>query len=167
MKLPADSESFIRTARLDLEPMLRMHAGEMFPLLDDPALHEFTGGNPPASELALAELYAFREARRSPDEAELWLNWLVRDRIAGTAVGYVQASISDGESSVAWVIATRSQGRGFATEAATALIGWLRSHGAPPAIACVHPDHAASQKVASGAGLRRTDRVEDGEEVWA
>jgi hypothetical protein len=34
------------TERLDLEPLTEAHAAELAPLLDDPALHEFTGGTP-------------------------------------------------------------------------------------------------------------------------
>jgi hypothetical protein len=32
--------------RLDLEPLAVAHAAELAPLLDDPSLHEFTGGAP-------------------------------------------------------------------------------------------------------------------------
>ena len=35
-----------RTERLDLEPLVAEHAAELAPLLDDAALHEFTGGAP-------------------------------------------------------------------------------------------------------------------------
>jgi hypothetical protein len=34
------------TGRLDLEPLAVAHAAELAPLLDDAALHEFTGGTP-------------------------------------------------------------------------------------------------------------------------
>ena len=39
-----DLEQGWRTERLDLEPLLATHATELAPVLDDPALHEFTGG---------------------------------------------------------------------------------------------------------------------------
>ena len=35
-----------RTERLDLEPLAVAHAAELAPLLDDPRLHEFSGGAP-------------------------------------------------------------------------------------------------------------------------
>jgi hypothetical protein len=35
-----------QTGRLDLEPLLATHAAELAPVLNDPALHEFTGGTP-------------------------------------------------------------------------------------------------------------------------
>jgi hypothetical protein len=42
------------------------HAAELAPLLDDTALHEFTGGAP-LSAAALAVRYARLAARRSPE----------------------------------------------------------------------------------------------------
>jgi len=41
-----DPEQGWATERLLVEPLLQAHAAELFPLLDDPALHEFTGGAP-------------------------------------------------------------------------------------------------------------------------
>ena len=58
------------TERLDLEPLAMAHATELAPLLDDPSLHEFTGGAPlPAA--ALAGRYARLAARRSADGHQL------------------------------------------------------------------------------------------------
>src|SRR5947199_4579863 len=53
------------TGRLDLEPLAVAHAAELAPLLDDAALHEFTGGTP-LSEAALTARYTRLAARRSP-----------------------------------------------------------------------------------------------------
>ena len=52
------------TERLDLEPLAVAHAAELAPLLDDPCLHEFTGGVPLAAA-ALAARYARLATRRS------------------------------------------------------------------------------------------------------
>lgn len=164
--LPGDAESKIVTDRLDLEPLLQCHATELYPVLSDSKLHEFTGGEPPASLESLAELYAWREARRSPDGEELWLNWVIRERDGGAAVGYAQASVESSHAWVAWVVGTAWQNRGYASEAARAVVEWLRGLGVREIRACVHPAHVASRKVATHAGLRRTDRTSDGEEVW-
>jgi hypothetical protein len=40
----------ISTDRLDLLPLSVGHAGEMASVLDDPALHTFTGGSPSTAE---------------------------------------------------------------------------------------------------------------------
>jgi len=53
------------TERLDLEPLAVAHAAELAPLLDNAALHEFTGGAP-LSAAALAARYARLAARRQP-----------------------------------------------------------------------------------------------------
>jgi RimJ/RimL family protein N-acetyltransferase len=64
------------------------------------------------------------------------------------------------------VVGVRYQGRGYAAEAARALVGWLADHDVRGLVAHIHPGHAASARVAERAGLQPTgDRV-DGEVVW-
>ena len=62
------------TERLDLEPLTVAHAAELAPLLDDLALHDFTGGAP-LSAAALAARYARLSERRSPGGDQLWGNY--------------------------------------------------------------------------------------------
>ena len=161
-----DFEATIQTSRLDLIPLRREHAEPMYPLLCDGALYEFTGGNPPVSLDVLAALYERRETRHSPDGKELWLNWMIRERESGEAVGYVQATIAASKTNVAWVVGTHRQGLGFATEAARAVVALLVVQGVSGIQACVHQRHLASQKVAAKAGFTRTLCLSDGEEVW-
>ncbi len=111
--------------------------------------------------------FAKWEARRSPDGAELWLNWVLRRRDDGRAVGYVQATVGDGDAAIAWTVGTAFQRQGFATEAGHALIAWLRDNlGVPLIVGSVHPDNIASQTAARRIGLRPTDRRHEGEVVW-
>lgn len=165
--LPSDSDLEIVTPRLNQVPMSRGHAAIMFPLLLDEKLYRFTGGSPPASEQSLAAVYASRESRCSPDGNELWLNWLIRQKEAGVGVGYTQATVHSTHAFVAWVVGSPHQGFGYASEAAEALVAWLLTRGAPRILACVHPNHAASQRVAKNSGLKKTEDIIDGEEVWA
>ena len=58
------------------------------------------------------------------------------------------------------------QGRGYATEAAQALVGWLHGHGVANVTASIHPGNAASAAVARRAGLVPSSEVVDGEVVW-
>jgi len=142
-------------------------ADDLFPLLQDPALGRFTGETPPADVEAVRAGFARWEARRSPDGAELWLNWVLRRRHDARAVGLVQATVGDGDTAVAWTVGTTFQRQGFATEAARALIAWLRDTvGVPVIVASIHPDNVASQTVARRNGLRPTDRLDEGEVVW-
>ncbi len=160
-----------RTARLLLEPLTAAHAAEMAPLLDDTALHEFTGGRP-ASGPELAARYQRLAARRSADGTQLWGNWVVRAAGTGMAAGTVQATLpaagpDAGPAEIAWVIARPAQGNGYAKEAAASLADRLRADGWQ-VIAHIHPGHRASQAVARAAGLACTGETrDDGEIRWA
>ncbi len=158
----------VTTDRLVLAPLTVDDATAMLPVLADPALYEFTGGEPPTHD-ELVRRYTHQQVGHSPDGSQRWLNWVVRRRADGTPVGYVQATVdtTTAATEVAWVVGTRWQGRGYATEAATGMAAWLRAHGIARLTAHVHPDHAASAAVATSLGLRRTGHSVDGEEEWA
>lgn len=155
----------LRTPRLVLEPLSPAHAEEMAPVLADPALHRFTGGVP-ATVDELRERYARQAVGRSPDGRARWLNWVVRHE--GAAVGHVQATVLDAAAGpvaeLAWVIGVVHQGRGFAREAAAAVVAALPAGAV--LVAHIHPDHAASAAVARALGLRPTGVVVDGEVRW-
>jgi RimJ/RimL family protein N-acetyltransferase len=154
-----------------LEPLRVDHAGEMFAVLDDDALHRFVGGRP-VGEAELRARYARQVAGRSPDGRRRWLNWIVRRSADGVAMGFVQATVSDGDeggrltAELAWTIGVAFQRRGYAREAALAVVGWLRSRGVARFVAHIHPDHAASATVARALDLRPTAIVVDGEVRW-
>ncbi len=159
-----------QTARLTVEPVEAAAADELFTLLDDKALHAFTGDAPLGRD-ELRARYARLASRRSPDGAEIWGNWVLRDRDTGLAVGTLQATLPAGgpvagPALVAWVIGTAAQGRGLAGEAASSLVSRLTAEGWRVA-ADIHPEHAASQGVARRAGLLPTDEVVDGEVRYA
>lgn len=162
----------IRTGRLDLLPVRAGHAEEMAGVLADPALYGFIGGSPPAAA-ALRGRYE-RITAGSPDPAVSWCTWVIWLPEAACLTGYVEATISGqaapgspgGVAEIAWVIGTRWQGRGVATEAARALVGWLRQQPVRTVIAHIHPDHHVSAAVAAAAGLTRTSAQQDGEIRW-
>jgi RimJ/RimL family protein N-acetyltransferase len=159
----------IVTERLTLEPLRVDDADAMAAVLDDDAMHTFTGGHP-ATPAELRDRYR-RLVAGSPDPDQLWLNWTVRVQPEGTRVGAVQATVTcmpqgAPAAEVAWEIGVAWQGRGFATEAAIALIAWLLARGVATLTAHIHPDHAASSIVAHRASLRPTDAQVDGETVW-
>jgi RimJ/RimL family protein N-acetyltransferase len=157
----------IWSARLRLVPLTVADAAEMVDVLSGEALYTYTGGAPPG----LAELrarYARQVAGRSPDGREEWRNWILRREPGGEAVGYVQATITGQgrRAEIAWVVGQRWQGRGYATDAARALVGWLDARGVQIIQAHIHPGHAASAAVARRAGLRPSGVVTGGEQLW-
>lgn len=154
--------------RLTLVPVRVAHAGEMARVLSDPDLYGFIGGSPPTAPELRARYE--RWIAGSPDPTVSWCNWVIQLHQPRLLVGTVQATISvDGDqlaAEVAWVVGKRWQGQGFATEAARALVGWLRRQSVDPVVAHIHPRHVASAAIATAAGLTPTEKWHDGERIW-
>jgi RimJ/RimL family protein N-acetyltransferase len=161
-------DAIISTSRLTMRPLLVEDAEEMAIVLADPALHEFTGGEPATLDELRARYATWAQGSGSVDE--LWLNWIVRLGTDGVAVGTVQATVENPNAAatayVAWTIGTPWQGHGYAGEAAIGLVQWLVGQGVESVVAHVHADHHASAAVAARAGLQRTSEMFDGEVVW-
>jgi RimJ/RimL family protein N-acetyltransferase len=156
----------IETERTVLSPLRERDADEMVTVLADVTLYEFTGGEPPTLD-SLTERYRHQVAG-SGDPNEVWRNWIIRTNGDGRAVGFVQATVMGDAAEVAWVVGVSDQGRGLATEAATAMCEWLADNAVRRIEAHVHPRHVASQRVAARIGLVPTGRLdEEGEEIWA
>ncbi|WP_406383068.1 GNAT family N-acetyltransferase [Streptomyces sp. NBC_01618] len=165
--IPGPGPAPFATARLDALPLRVGYADEMAAVLDDPALHTYTGGAPetPGELLARYE----RWTAGSPDPGVGWWNWVLRVRDEGRLAGYVQATVNarDAEAEIAWVVGTRWQGWGYAKEAAVGLVAHLTAlRLVRTVVAHVHPDHAASAAVAAAAGLVPTEEWYDGEQRW-
>jgi RimJ/RimL family protein N-acetyltransferase len=157
----------LRTARLELAPLTVDDATEMSGVLADPALYAFTGGEPPDAP-TLARRYARLVAGPADPSREAWHNWIMRLADDGTVVGTVQATVrpASREAEIAWVTGVPWQGRGYATQAAAALVDWLAETGTTSVVALIHPDHPASAAVARHLGLLPTHELVDGERVW-
>ena len=157
----------IETERLVLEPLEPGHAAEMVAVLGDAELYRHTGGRPPSLD-ELSGRYELQARGRSDDGTALWLNWIVRERTTGAAVGFVQATVAVASrtADVAWVVGVTFQGRGYAREAAGAMLGRLREDGVASIGAHIHPDNAPSQGVARALGLAPTSTVVDDEVRW-
>jgi len=166
--IQSDDTSIV-TERLTLTALTVGDADEMVGVLNDERLHEFVGGRPNSVD-ELRDRY--RRFVVGPTEGrDAWLNWIVRTKHVGAAVGTLQATVSTSSDArsiadVAWVIGVAWQGRGFASESTRSVVEWLQSHGVDDVTAHIHPDHHASAMVARRAGLRATDERVDGEIVW-
>lgn len=95
--------------------------------------------------------------------------WLVADRATGRFVGEVgfadfkRAIIPsfDGAPEAGWALAPWAHGRGYATEALTAALGWLEEHVRPARTVCMIDEaNAASLRVAEKVGYRRWTRTD-------
>lgn len=108
------------------------------------------------------------ERRRSPDGAEVWLNWTLRLKHDQTVVGRMQATVTDQWADMAWVIGRRFRNQGYATEAAQCIADWLLEYfNLDKVRATIHPDNTASQRVAAKLDMRRSgERTGDGDEAW-
>ncbi|WP_018656691.1 GNAT family N-acetyltransferase [Actinomadura flavalba] len=159
----------LTTRRLTLEPLTVHHAAEMAAVLDDDRLHTYIGGAP-LSPAELRARYEHLAAGPSPYHQEAWLNWILRRTRDARPIGYVQATITPApaglQASIAWVTAMPYQGFGFATEAAAAMLAWLRGHGVTSIVASVHPDNAPSTAVARKLGLHPTEPHDGTEILW-
>lgn len=157
----------LETDRLRLTPLRIDDADEMASALGDPSLYEFIGGPPPTA-MELRHLYE-RWIAGPTREGEAWHNWAVRLVDDGALVGHVQATVTarGAVADIAWMVGRPWQGRGYATEAARAMIRWLGDSGVGTITAHVNPLHRASARVAERAGLEATEAVEAGEVVWA
>ncbi|MFG2624514.1 GNAT family N-acetyltransferase [Streptomyces sp. NPDC048473] len=155
------------TARLDVLPLRVAYADEMAAVLDDPALHTYTGGAPETADELRARYE--RQTAGSPDPGVGWWNWVLRVRDEGCLAGYVQATVNarDAEAEIAWVVGAKWQGRGYAKEAAVGLVAHLLgAEVVRTVVAHIHPDHGASAAVAAAAGLVATEEWCDGERRW-
>ena len=137
-----------------LEPQLASHAAELYAVIRDPALYKFIDVKEPASETFLRARLQRLETRRSPDGAEHWLNWIVRNP-AGELVGYVQATVTPERSAeIAYVFGRAHWRRGYALAACRAMIVELRSsYGVTRLTATLDPANAASLALLQKLGL--------------
>lgn len=154
----------VHSDRLSLTPLEVAHATEMVGVLSDPALYTFTGGDPPT--LGVLENRYRHQVAGCPRDDEIWHNWILH--IDGVAIGFVQTTVKNDTADLAWVVGSRWQGAGYATEASAAMCSWLAEQGIGRFSAHIHPDHTASQAVATRIGLHPTGQIdEDGEMIWA
>jgi RimJ/RimL family protein N-acetyltransferase len=151
-----------------LTPLCAADADEMVSVLAAPALYVFIGGEPPTVE-ELRARYERQAAGGPADGSQEWHNWIARRAEDGVAVGTVQATVVGGghAADVAWVVGAPFQGHGYAVEAAAGMVAWLRERGVAEVRAHIHPEHAASARVAERIGLLPAGELdEDGEQIW-
>jgi RimJ/RimL family protein N-acetyltransferase len=154
----------IETARLKL----RGHRLDDFipcaAMWADPAVTRHIGGRPFTEEESWTRLL-----RYVGHWALLGFGyWVVEDKAIGSFAGEIgfadykrnlEPSL-EGVPEIGWVLAPQAQGRGYATEAARAVIAWGDAHLGSSRTACiVHPDNLPSIRVAEKCGYRESLRT--------
>ena len=124
--------------RLLLEPLRPEHADELAPLLDDEALHTFIGGERPRD--ALRDRYTRRSSagrRRVAALAQLGGAPTSRRSRGRDDPGHSRRADGALIGEVAWVIGVPHQRQGYAREAASTMVTWLRDPDGTRASRCV------------------------------
>ena len=128
----------METERLELIPLAEKFADDMYDGLQSTVIYRYIADSAPPSREWLRERYR-RLATGSPDSSELWLNWLLREKMTGRFVGHVQATVKDGSASVSYLLFSKAWGGGFAQEAvARMLLSLQHDYGVIEFIATVH-----------------------------
>ena len=147
-----------------LVPLRAADAQELVGLLDEPNLREWLRSEDVDD---LRARFAGWEVRRSPDGSAHWLNWVVRARDDGRAVGWARPPWGRGPRWWPTRHWPPSVARGFATAALEATMAELRENfGVESFEAHIHPDNVSSERVAAAAGFTVTARSADSERVW-
>lgn len=141
------------TPRLQFREMAHHDLDDMTALLSDPEVMRHYPA--PMSRDEAAKWIAWNERNYAEHGFGLWIVELAVD---GTFVGDCGLTVQDveGESmvEVGYHVGTAWQGRGLATEAATAVRDAARNAGIPHLVAIIRPGNHSSQRVAEKIGLR-------------
>lgn len=145
----------IVTSELALEPLCAAHAEAMFELLSDAEIYRYLDYPPPPSVEYLRNVYAQLEARKSPDGAEAWLNWVVRPH-GHPLVGYVQATVAaNRRAHVAYVLGSQHWGHGYARKAMLAMLPHLTTaYGVARSLATVERENRRSIRLLERLGFQ-------------
>ncbi len=155
----------LETRRLSLTPLATTDDVVMLEVLSDPELYRYIGGRPPTAN-ELKRQYRSQVAG-SPRPHEKWHNWVLRVLDHGSAIGFVQATVTGSSAEIAWVIGTPAQRQGYAAEAAGEMCRWLTEAGVDRLVASIKPGHIASERVAAKLGLEPSGELDDdGEAIW-
>jgi RimJ/RimL family protein N-acetyltransferase len=143
------------TPRLTLRPRTMADLEDCLAMDRDPEVTRHVAG-PWADPAAHRR---FVEARITAAYPEGMGYWTVRGRAAGAPfLGWVLLIPLDGEGpeiEIGWRFNRSAWGQGYATEAAAPVLAHARDTLGITVVADIHPDNAASMRVAEKIGLRR------------
>jgi RimJ/RimL family protein N-acetyltransferase len=147
----------IETARLTLRPFVEEDFEALHAMRSSPEVVRYLYEEPTSAEQT-REVLDRRIARTSWAKEGDWLAAAVVERASGVTVGDVAlfwASERDRTAEIGFIFDPRHQGKGFATEAARALIDWaFETAGIHRVIGRTEARNSASSRVLEKLGLR-------------
>ena len=98
------------------------------------------------------------ESRLAPTGDKAWLNWAVRQGCDGAYVGKMDAEVDAASiaTNLGYLLFPAFWGRGYATEAVSAIVEHFRQHGIARLRATVTSGNTASTRVLEKSGFVRT-----------
>jgi RimJ/RimL family protein N-acetyltransferase len=155
----------LETERLVLAPPSLTDFEDSYAMSSDPDVAQFIGAKPATRESAWTMLL------RSIGHWSVFGYGIftVREKENGRFVGEVGLAhfsrglgeLFDPFPEAAWVLATSSHGKGFATEAVVAAHDWMmRQHRPIRTVCIIHPDNAASVRIATKLGYTSCGHAE-------
>jgi aminoglycoside 6'-N-acetyltransferase len=160
----------LTTERLRLRRSVPEDAEIIAAYRSDPDVHRYQGWERTDAEGVRAQIEEMTQ--RQPGEPGGWVQLSVEERDGGRLVGDVGLSPAEGEPDVikvGYTIAPAFQGRGYATEAVQALVGYaLHTLGAEVVRAYASAENLPSIRVAEKVGMRLVERIEHhyGTSTW-
>lgn len=142
----------MRTERLILRACTASDGAILAELYADPEVSRFVGGDLLDDKKSHAQAQSFASVWDSSGYGQS----ILVDRTTHDVIGRVGLHPWPGwdELELGWVLARRSQGQGLAQEAARAWLDWAGRAGAAPYLtAVIHPDNAASIRLAERLGF--------------
>ncbi|WP_244598383.1 GNAT family N-acetyltransferase [Rhizobium tubonense] len=160
----------LTTARLILRPHRLDDFNACAALWSDPEVVRFIGGVPSTREQSWSRLLRYKGSWHFLGFGF----WAIEERTTGNFIGEagflearrdIEPSI-EGTLETGWAMLPSAHGKGYATEALTAMIDWGRTHFPDKAMTCIiDPENAASLRVAAKLGFRETARADYNGEI--
>jgi len=149
----------IVTARLVLEALTRDEAAAI--RADDRTGRCWSPDYPSEGDRVVAAVVG--EAGDQYDEAAALGPLQIRLGSSGEAVGgvgFLSAPDTEGVAEIGYGLVESVQGRGYATESVSAVIGWAAAHGVAAVEAMTAPDNLASHCVLERCGFERAGEID-------